>query len=130
VRTTSRSKRQSVDSKSLKMFRMSLDKGTAKMYSLELLLLFLSSLYFLTPLRCQPMVLCHPRWQPTQELTEFAVGWGAAGFEAGTSAPQSGALPFRNLACLSSIQLHFRYRICIFQLNNRFVRSQTLLRKS
>jgi hypothetical protein len=35
VRTTSRSKRQSVDSKSLKMFRMSLDKGTAKMYSLE-----------------------------------------------------------------------------------------------
>jgi hypothetical protein len=38
------------------------------------------------PLRGQPavLVLCHPRWQPTQELTKkHAEGWGGAGLEPG-----------------------------------------------
>ncbi len=39
----------------------------------------------LPPLRGQHTVLCHPRWLPTSELTEFAVCWGGAGFEPKTT---------------------------------------------
>ncbi len=39
----------------------------------------------LPPLRGQHTVLCHPRWLPTSGLTEFAVCWGGAGFQPGTT---------------------------------------------
>ncbi len=52
----------------------------------------------LPPLRGQHTVLCHPRWLPTSGLTEFAVGWGAAGFEPRTTDLQSGAILLSHLS--------------------------------
>ncbi len=54
----------------------------------------------LPPLRCQHMVLCHPRWLPTSGLSEFAVCWGEAGFKPRTTDLQSGALPLSHLSSL------------------------------
>ncbi len=54
---------------------------------------FLCILWPLPPLRGEHMVLCYTRWQPTKGLTEFAVCWGGAGFESGTTDLQSGVLP-------------------------------------
>jgi hypothetical protein len=38
------------------------------------------------PVIGQPLILCHPRWLPTQKITEFAVGLAGAGFEPRTAA--------------------------------------------
>jgi hypothetical protein len=64
-------------------------------------------MYFLhlSPLRGQPKVMCHPRWTPTEGLTEFAVIWGFHGFEPATIALQSSMLPLWHFgSCTESIK--------------------------
>jgi hypothetical protein len=57
---------------------------------------FMYSFFFFVPLppfRGLPTILFHSRWQPHQELSEFAMVWEAARFEPGASAVQSRTLP-------------------------------------
>ncbi len=54
----------------------------------------------LPPLRGQHTVLCHRSWQTTFGLTEFAICWGGARFEPGTTDLQSGVLPLSHLSSL------------------------------
>jgi hypothetical protein len=70
-------------------------------YSYSIYFLVLMYCTFATPQRpAHGTVLCHPTWQPTHGVTEFASGWGEVGFETGTAALLSGILPLTHLFSL------------------------------